>query len=190
MKFTGKAGASSGEGKTPTQDVSELNLRVLVAGSGYANERHQLGHIVEHGQQQRFQPARLGSSVSGWVFGDQFVDVKDTENWAQIDGEWSIASGMFTTLDFGARAMTHERTSGGVVIGQAPEGCGGSPLTWSGLGTYNSRRQLSFVLQCCGNRCSRRQLSIRLRQRPRRQLPNQYLLLHAGAIGGIRRQLE
>ncbi|MBV8666415.1 MAG: TonB-dependent receptor [Burkholderiaceae bacterium] len=131
LTFVGKAGVSSGEGKTPHQDVSETYFGTGAA-SGYQMNGINSGTSWYVGNNDASSPAAAGTTF-GWVFGDQFVDVKDTENWAQIDGDWTIASGVFTTLQFGARFNSHERKSGGVV-GQGP-GCSGGPLTWSG--TYN-----------------------------------------------------
>lgn len=130
LKFTGKLGTSSGDGKTPTQNVSEQNFG---SGAGASWAMNGLGSAASWMVGSTASAVAPSAATFGWVFGDQFIDVKDSENWAQIDGEYSIAQGMFTTLQFGARLSSHERKSEGVV-GQGP-GCSGSPLTWSG--TYN-----------------------------------------------------
>src|SRR6185369_14413764 len=60
----------------------------------------------------------LGQNL-GWIFGDQNVHVKDKENWFQIDGDYSLPSGLLTLIKFGARYQDHSRVSAGV-IGQGP----------------------------------------------------------------------
>ena len=54
-----------------------------------------------------------------WIFGDQNVDVKDKENYAQLDGLFQIGNGAWTDLKFGVRYSDHKRKSEGV-IGQGP----------------------------------------------------------------------
>jgi len=130
LKFKGQLGVSRGEGKTPTQDVSEQNFG---SGAGASWQMNGLGSATSWMVGNSTSAVAPSATTFGWVFGDQDVDVKDSENWAQIDGEYSIGQGIFTTLQFGGRISDHERKSEGVV-GQGP-GCGGSPLTWSG--TYN-----------------------------------------------------
>ena len=50
------------------------------------------------------------------------MHVRDKENWAQIDGDYAMPSGMLTLIKFGARYQDHSRVSEGV-IGQGPIGC-------------------------------------------------------------------
>ena len=131
LKFTGKFGTSKGDGKTPTQDVSEQNFG---SGAGASWQMNGLGSATSWMVGNSASAVSPSATTFGWVFGDQYIDVKDSENWAQIDGDYSIGQGIFTTLQFGARLSNHERKSEGVV-GQGPGCVGGTPLTWSG--TYN-----------------------------------------------------
>jgi iron complex outermembrane receptor protein len=117
LKFSAQAGASAGDGKSPVQNISELNIGTGQA-SGMAMNSLYTPTSWYIGNNNASSPQSTNSSF-GWVFGDQNTDVKDTENWAQIDGEWSVASGIFTTLQFGLRYNDHARSSQDV-IGQGP----------------------------------------------------------------------
>ena len=114
LTLSSKIGTSEGHGKTPTQDVAEMNTGVG-SGGGYA--LHGIGAADWNlGTANNSSPAGVGL---GWVFGDQNVDVKDKENWAQIDGEYQLDAGVLTSLKFGARFNDHKRSSENV-IGQGP----------------------------------------------------------------------
>jgi hypothetical protein len=41
--------------------------------------------------------------------------VKDTEEWAKIDGDFKIDNQAWTDLKFGVRYQKHDRTSAGVI---------------------------------------------------------------------------
>ena len=75
-------------------------------------------------------PVPGGNPVGfGWIFGDQFVDVEDQEDWAQIDADYAIDNGAWTNLKFGARYNKHERDSL-FAVGQGPLGpCARTPRT-------------------------------------------------------------
>ncbi|WP_396271367.1 TonB-dependent receptor [Ideonella sp.] len=130
LKLSGLAGTTKGTGKTPTQDVAEWNVGV---GSGAAWRLNGVDTAADWslGNTNHKQP---GAASLGWIFGDQNIYVKDKENFAQLDGEYALDSGLFTTLKFGARSTSHSRSSSGVV-GQAP-GCKAAdgsnrPWDWS-----------------------------------------------------------
>jgi iron complex outermembrane receptor protein len=133
LTFYGKAGTSWGDGKTPTQDVLETSPGIgsggyyTLAGLGGAASWN-LGNTVNSTPRPAGQPP----VAFGWIFGDQNVDVKDQENWAQIDGEYSLSDGVLTDLRFGVRLSEHMRSSAGV-IGQGPLLPGASnPANWPG----------------------------------------------------------
>jgi len=113
LSFRGKLGDTSGKGRTPTQDVGEFNSGI---GSGASYSLHGTDTAANW---------NLGSESPGvpgtlsWIFGDQNVNVRDEENYAQLDGVYQIGSGSFTDLKFGARYADHSRKSAGV-IGQGP----------------------------------------------------------------------
>ncbi len=47
----------------------------------------------------------------GWIFGAEDIDVRDTEKWAKIDGDFKVDSGAWQDLKFGVRYQAHDRTS-------------------------------------------------------------------------------
>jgi iron complex outermembrane receptor protein len=132
--FTGQFGTSQGDGKTPTQDVSETNPG---AGTGAGYSLHGVGTGADWnlGSQNNTTPFPGGTPVTfGWIFGAQNVDVKDKETWAKIDSDFKIHDTAWTDLRFGARFQTHDRSSNNA-IAQGPLGQGSStshyPTTWS-----------------------------------------------------------
>ena len=117
LSLSSKLGTSSADGKTPTQDVAEWNTGM---GSGGGWGLNGVGAANWNlGSANNASPAGV---PLGWIFGDQHIDVKDKENWAQLDGEYAIDAGVLQSLKFGARFNDHKRSSGGVV-GQGPLGC-------------------------------------------------------------------
>jgi iron complex outermembrane receptor protein len=119
LTFTTKLGTSTGEGKTPTQNVAEWNVGVG-AGAGYQLNGTGTAANWNLGATNNASPA---GSQFGWIFGDQNINVKDKENWAQADGEFSAGWGALSTVQFGLRYNDHKRSSDGV-IGQGPLNAG------------------------------------------------------------------
>ena len=119
LSFFAQVGTSQGDGKTPTQDVSETNPG-LSSGSGYQLSGMGTGPSFNLGNTVNTTPTPNGVPVTfGWIFGAQNVDVKDKENWAKIDGDFKIDNGSWADLKFGARYQTHERSSDNA-IAQGP----------------------------------------------------------------------
>lgn len=128
LGFFLQLGTSTGDGKTPTQDVSET-LPGQSAGASW--QLNGLGHGPNFalGATDNSTPFPGGTPVAfGWIFGAQNVDVKDKEDWAKLDGTFHMDSGPWTDLKFGARAEKHDRTSTGA-IAQGPTG-GSNPATY------------------------------------------------------------
>lgn len=48
---------------------------------------------------------------NGWIFGAQGIDVLDKEDWASADGWIFFQSDVLSSLDFGYRFATHERSN-------------------------------------------------------------------------------
>lgn len=115
LSFSGQVGSSTGHGKTPTQNVAEWNTGVGT-GAGWALNGINSAASWNLGTANNASPAGVGL---GWIFGDQNIDVKDKENWGQLDGEYAIDQGILSALKFGIRTADHKRSSGGV-IGQGP----------------------------------------------------------------------
>jgi iron complex outermembrane recepter protein len=119
LSFLGQIGYSWGDGKTPEQDVSETNPGT---GAGASYQLNGLGTApnFSFGNTNNSTPTPNGVPVPfGFIFGDQFVDVKDSEEWAKIDGTYKFQTDIFRDLKFGVRYEKHDRTSNGVV-GQGP----------------------------------------------------------------------
>ena len=146
LRFTSKLGVSKGDGKTPQQDVSEQDFGT---GAGANWQMNGVGSATSWMVGNAATAVAPSAATFGWVFGDQNMDVKDSENWAQIDGEYSIGQGIFTTLKFGARWNDHERKSSDI-IGQGPGCAGGTPLTWSGTYNCGASTQSSYNLATLG----------------------------------------
>jgi iron complex outermembrane receptor protein len=137
LSFLGQVGYSWGDGKTPEQDVSETNPGV---GSGASYQLNGLGSApsFSFGNTVNSTPVPGGVPVAfGFIFGDQFVDVKDSEEYAKIDGTYKFQTDYFKDLKFGVRYQKHDRTSTGVV-GQGPTAAGGTAPYPSGFSNYPS----------------------------------------------------
>jgi len=131
LSFLGQIGYSWGEGKTPEQDVSETNPGT---GAGASYQLNGLGAApnFSFGNTNNSTPTPNGVPVPfGFIFGDQFVDVKDSEEWAKIDATFKLQSDLFRDLKFGVRYDKHDRTSNGVV-GQGPSALVSGPTTFAG----------------------------------------------------------
>lgn len=134
LSFFGQVGYSWGDGKTPTQNVSETNPGV---GTGGGYQLNGLGSAPNFnlGATNNTTPTPGGVPVTfGWIFGAQDVDVKDKEKWAKIDSDYEVNNGAWKDLKFGVRYEAHDRTSANA-IAQGPtfsgvNGGGTSPLNY------------------------------------------------------------
>jgi iron complex outermembrane receptor protein len=106
--FWGQIGTSKGRGKTPTQDVAEWDLGL---GSGAAWQLNGVGAANFHlGSTDTSQPGTPLEDVKlDWIFGYQDVDVKDKEDWLQLDSTMQMDRGVLSSIDFGIRSAKHER---------------------------------------------------------------------------------
>jgi iron complex outermembrane receptor protein len=119
LSFLGQVGYSWGDGKTPTQDVSETQPG-LASGASY--QLNGLGRAPDFnlGNTVNNTPTPGGVPVTfGWIFGAQNVDVQDKEKWAKIDSDYKIDNGAWKDLQFGVRYEAHDRTSDNA-IAQGP----------------------------------------------------------------------
>ncbi|MEA3152397.1 MAG: iron complex outerrane recepter protein [Gammaproteobacteria bacterium] len=129
LSFLGQVGYSWGDGKTPQQNVSETNPGVG-SGAGYSLNGLSGAPSYNLGATNNTTPTPGGVPVAfGWIFGDQNVDVRDTERWAKIDGDYKFNDQSWTDLKFGVRFEKHDRTSNDV-IGQGPTVAGQSPSAY------------------------------------------------------------
>lgn len=119
LSFLGQVGYSWGDGKTPTQNVSETNPGL---GSGAGYQLNGLGSAPNFnlGTTNNTTPTPGGVPVTfGWIFGAQNVDVQDDERWAKIDGDFKVDNDAWKDLKFGVRYEAHDRTSANA-IAQGP----------------------------------------------------------------------
>ena len=138
LSFFGQIGTSQGDGKTPTQNVSETDPGTGT-GAGYSLHGVGSGADFNLGSQNYTTPTPNGVPVTfNWIFGAQNVDVKDLESWAKIDGDFKTHDSLWTDLKFGVRFQNHDRSSSNA-IAQGPTAAGQStanyPTTFS---TYPS----------------------------------------------------
>jgi iron complex outermembrane receptor protein len=119
LNFALQLGTSRGQGKTPTQDVSETQPD-FGQGAGYQLNGIGSGPNFNFGTTNNTSPIVGGTPVAfGWIFGAENVVVNDSEDWAKLDGTFNMNNGSWTDLKFGARWESHIRTSFGAV-GQGP----------------------------------------------------------------------
>ena len=132
LSFLGQIGYSWGDGKTPTQDVSETQPG-LGSGAGYQLNGLGTGPNFNLGNTNNTTPTPGGVPVSfGWIFGAEDIDVKDTEKWAKIDSDYKIDDGAWKDLKFGVRYQAHDRTSDtGVAQGPLNTTTSAYPTTFS-----------------------------------------------------------
>jgi iron complex outermembrane recepter protein len=139
LTILGQVGYSWGDGKTPEQDVSETSPGIGT-GASYQLNGIGSGPSFNLGSQINNTPTPGGVPVAfGWIFGDQNIDVRDTETWAKIDSDFKMHDDSWTDLKFGARFEKHDRTSANV-IGQGPTAAGQSPSAYptGGFSNYPS----------------------------------------------------
>ena len=122
LKISGNGGVSNGEGRTISQDVWEGDIY----GTGGTYTLHGSNSAPTFNMTQTAVPAGTvgtgptGSFATDWIFGDQYVDVKDKDTWGQIDAEYSLDNGMLRSLKFGLRGNEHKRYTDGPIIAQGP----------------------------------------------------------------------
>ncbi|WP_395703968.1 TonB-dependent receptor [Aquabacterium sp.] len=109
-----KGGTSTGKGLTPTQNVAEWDI-----GKG-TGASWQLNGVDSAANFSLNSPANTPAGRSlDWIFGYQNVNIKDKDDWAQIDGEYALDSGVLSSLKFGVRSAKHTRDALGT-IAQGP----------------------------------------------------------------------
>ncbi|NKI97852.1 iron complex outermembrane receptor protein [Rhizobacter sp. SG703] len=112
---SGKLGTSKGKGETPKQAVYEADVK----GTGASYTLHGLGSPADAaligGDPSNYNAPGTGLD---WVFGASPASTLDKENWGQLDGEYALDAGIFTTLKFGVRVAEHKRESN--QTGQGP----------------------------------------------------------------------
>jgi iron complex outermembrane receptor protein len=109
LTFKAQAGITNGSGKSPAQDVMEVGTQ---PGGGATWNMHGISSPIAWTLgNDNSSPAAGGfmPASAGWIFGEQGINVKDKENWAQADGELAVDNGPLSTIDFGMRYAKHTR---------------------------------------------------------------------------------
>ena len=142
LSFFGQFGTSQGDGKTPTQNVSETD-----PGTGNGCWLHAAWHRLGTELQSEARPTiqRLFPTACrctfNWIFGAQDIDVKDKETWYKIDGDFAMQHDTWTDLKFGVRYQTHERSSFNA-IAQGPP----SPAGQRGCTDHSTTRRPTVII--------------------------------------------
>ena len=128
FSLKGQIGTTRGKGESPTQDVLELGNN---AGGGAFWAQQGLGKPINWNVgNDNSSPVASGYLPSaGYIFGDQFISVKDKEDFFTIDGESDFDDGALSSLQFGVRYAKHTRENP-FDVGQAPFG------DWQNLANY------------------------------------------------------
>ena len=116
LKVNGKLGTSTGHGKTPTQNVAEWHVAPNNGASWHLNGSNSAPDFTMNTPAN--SPTADGTGLD-WIFGLQNIDIKDKDNWAQLDSEYALDAGVLQSLKFGLRAAKHTRGQDGA-IAQGP----------------------------------------------------------------------
>lgn len=138
LTLDAQLGTSEGQGKTPTQNVSET---LPGASNGAGWQLHGIGGAPDFnlGTTNNTTPLPNGMPVDfGWIFGAQNVNVVDKEKWGKLDATFAMQGDNWTDLKFGVRYNNHDRTSDSAIAQgptfSGPNGGGVStanyPSTW------------------------------------------------------------
>ena len=130
LNFTGQAGYTRGIGKTPKQDVFEGD----VFNTGATYQMHGISSAVDVAFPNG-NPSNFAGTSLDWIFGASPASTKDEETYGQIDGDYILDQGAFTTLKFGARAAEHKRETHQVA--QGPNFAGPDPFAAANLPMWN-----------------------------------------------------
>ncbi|KQV93429.1 TonB-dependent receptor [Pelomonas sp. Root1237] len=115
LTLTANAGTSKGKGQTVSQDVVEPHIAATRAS--YALQGNDTAPAFS------FTNPTVGFD---WIFGAEHVIVHDKESWAQVDGEYSLDSGVLKSLKFGVRSAQHKRHTD-ATLNQGPGCATGTP---------------------------------------------------------------
>ena len=136
FKLSSQLGASTGYGKSPSQDVSETVVGATHASfslNGPQNAASWASNAISTSQGSVGLDKTFNTdSGDGWIFGDQNIKVNDIEKWGQLDGQYDLEAGPLVDLKFGVRGSQHKRSLWNV-IGQGPM----NPVYWS-ISDYNT----------------------------------------------------
>jgi iron complex outermembrane receptor protein len=107
LNFKFQVGTTKGNGSSPTQDVLETGV---AGGAGASWSMNGVGSPIDWSLGGT-NTAANHMPQNGWIFGGQGIDVLDKENWASADGAFLFSDGALTSLEFGYRHSSHERSN-------------------------------------------------------------------------------
>lgn len=129
LEFAFQIGTTKGSGNSPTQDVLETGL---AGNAGASWNMNGIGSPIDWALGGS-NTAATHRPQNGWIFGGQGIDVLDKEDWASADGTYRFAGGVISSLNFGLRHSTHER-SNDFEIAQGPNWSS----DWQNIAAYPS----------------------------------------------------
>jgi iron complex outermembrane receptor protein len=133
LSFFAQFGTSEGDGKTPTQNVSETDPGTGM-GAGYTLHGTGSGPSFNLGATNNTTPFPNGVPVTfNWIFGAK-TSMSKTRRLGTRSTAILQRSGTWTDLKFGVRYQTHERSSyNAIAQGPLPAGQGTAnyPTTWT-----------------------------------------------------------
>lgn len=108
LRFSAQAGTSEGYGRSPVQDVAEWDVGL---GQGAGWRLNGVGAADWNlGNTNVAQPGTPNVDYRlDWIFGFQDIDVEDSEDWLQADGQYFFDGGLISSVEFGVRQADHER---------------------------------------------------------------------------------
>jgi iron complex outermembrane recepter protein len=115
LSLNAKLGTTEGHGKTPTQDIAEWDTGI---GAGAAYSLNGIDRAADWSLGTANTASNANDTLD-WIFGDQNTNVKDDEQWAQLDAKYALEGNVLSSIAFGVRYADHKRESKGV-IGQGP----------------------------------------------------------------------
>lgn len=127
LGFKFQLGTTKGNGSSPTQDVLETGV---AGGAGASWTMHGVGKPIDWALGGTNTPANH-MPQNGWIFGGQGIDVLDKEDWASADGTFYFGDGALSSLEFGFRHSSHER-SNDFEIAQGPNWA----TNWTDISAY------------------------------------------------------
>ncbi|HEY2628919.1 MAG TPA: TonB-dependent receptor, partial [Usitatibacter sp.] len=112
VQVSGSLGYTKGTGVTPKQDVFEGD--VFNTGASYTM------HGISSATDVSFpngNPSNFTGTSLDWVFGSSPAATHDSEQYGQIDGEYSFDKGWISSVKFGYRYAEHDRDTQQVAQG-------------------------------------------------------------------------
>ncbi|HLX22384.1 MAG TPA: TonB-dependent receptor [Usitatibacter sp.] len=113
MQLSGNIGYTKGVGVTPKQDVFEGD--VFNTGASYTM------HGISSATDVSFpngNPSNFSGTSLDWIFGASPAATHDSEQYGQVDAEYTFDKGFFSSIKFGGRWAEHHRDT--EQVGQGP----------------------------------------------------------------------